>query len=331
MPDSLKGNWPKMAIGGLVLLNLVLLALLLLRGPTEVTAEPAARPSETTQLPLSTPDPTATAGDATSSAEPTPSVTSSSTNPAGTESTPDAGLSTRLLAVSSDTLAWRAVFGPCPTDSELEVSRDGGRTWRSTPSGLKSVSRLRAYSDSSVFAVGGAEDCETRYVATGGPEESWAPNGRLLGQTWYRVPKQPNRVHAPNGRTSSPCEEQLRDFAGLGDQNAAAVCADGTVRTTQDGGRTWQDLGGVSTALALGADEQVYALAMRREGCDGVTLALLPPEAEGVNGKLVRCAPVDRDEIYELAVGVRGPVVWLWSGEEVKVSTDRGRTWDRTA
>ena len=333
MPDSRKGNWPKVAIGGLVLLNLVLLAMLALRDPSPtVAAVPPPRDSTTTASPGSaaTQTPTATVRDKTStpSAEPSPTASSSSASPTATGSISGAERSTRMLAVSSDTLAWRAVFGRCPTDPEVEVSRDGGRTWRATTTGLKSVSRLRAYGESSVFAVGGAADCQTRYVATGGPAEDWAPNERLLGQTWYRVPRQPHRVHAPNGRVSSPCDERLRDLAGLGDQGAAALCADGTMRTTQNGGRTWRNLNGASAGLALGADEQIYALAMRRENCDGVALALLDPGAEEIDRDLMRCAPVGRSEIDELAVGVRGQVVWLWLGNEVKVSTDRGRTWE---
>jgi hypothetical protein len=236
-----------------------------------------------------------------------------------------------MLAVSSDTLAWRAVFGACPAESEVEVSRDGGETWRPTKSGLRSVSRIRAYSDSSVFAVGGSADCQTRYVATGGPGESWAPNQRLLGETWYRVPKQANRVHAPDGRVSEPCDDKLQDFAGLGDQGAATLCADGTVRTTENRGQSWRDLEGGSAALALGADENVYAVAMRRQSCDGVALALVEPGAEGIDRSLVRCAPVGRGALGEVAVGVRGQVIWLWLGDEVKVSTDGGRSWDQSA
>jgi hypothetical protein len=333
MPDSRKGNWPKVAIGGLILLNLVLLAMLVLRDPTATrTAEPAVTPAgSTSSRPTPTPTETEATGDQTPSADPTPSASESSASPTATDSPSDAERSTRMLAVSSDTLAWRAVFGRCPTDAELEVSRDGGRTWRSTSTGLRSVSRIRAYSDTSVFAVGGATDCETRYVATGGPGESWEPNEQLLRQTWYRVPRQPNRVHAPSGRESEPCDERLQDFAGLGDQGAAALCVGGTVRTTQDSGRTWRDLDGTSAALALGADQQVYVVAIRRDSCDGVALALLDPGAEEIAGGVVRCAPVGRDQIDQVAVGVRDQVMWLWLGDEVQVSTDRGRTWELSA
>ena len=229
MRGSSRGIWPKMAIGGLVLLNLVLFALLVLRQPTgEISAEPATSPTERTRAPRLSP----MVGNSPSASG------TSSASPTATESASGPDRSTRMLAVSSDTLAWRAVFSPCPGESDLEVSRNGGRTWRATKSGLKSVSRLRAYGDSGVFAVGGATDCEDRYVATDGPGKSWAPNDRLLGEAWYRIPTTPNRVHAPDGRTSEPCGDELRDFAGLGDLAAAALCADGTVRTTRTVART---------------------------------------------------------------------------------------------
>ena len=222
------------------------------------------------------------------------------------------------------------MFGACPTDPDLEVSRDGGRTWQPSKPKLRSVSRLRAYSESSVFAVGGAEGCAPRYLATGGPGEPWSGNGALLAESWYRVPKEINRVHAPGGRLSNPCGKRLHDFAGLGDLGASALCADGTVRITQDSGQSWRDLKGKSAGLALGADERVYAVAMRRKGCDGIAVVLLSPSAQS-DGDAVRCAPVKQDFSGELAIGVRGEVVWLWLGSEVMVSTNSGRSWKAPA
>lgn len=234
-----------------------------------------------------------------------------------------------MLAVNSDELAWRAVFGPCPTDPEVEVSRDGGRTWNSTSAGLRSITRLRSYSESSVFAVGGAKDCAARYVATGGPSESWGSNEQMLDETWYRLPDKPYRVHAPSGRLSSPCDRELGDLAGLGDSNAAALCTNGQVRLTDDRGRNWRDLKGGDAGLAVGADDGVYALATLRAGCDGVAVTVLDPGAERVDIGEARCAPVDRVAADQLALSVRGQVIWLWAGDEVAVSTDRGLSWDR--
>jgi photosystem II stability/assembly factor-like uncharacterized protein len=234
-----------------------------------------------------------------------------------------------MLAVNSATLAWRALMGRCPTDPQVEVTRDGGRTWRSTKSGLQSISRMRSYSDTSVFAVGGNEDCESRYTATGGPGESWTVNPRLLDQTWYRVPSEDHRIHAPSGRLSAPCGTELGDFAGLGDAGAAAICTDGTVRLTQDSGKEWHDLDDATTGRSVGADEEVYALALRSAECTGTGVVLLTPGAREVDSDAVRCAPVGGDSDEALAVAVRGQVLWLWSGEEIAVSTDRGRTWER--
>lgn len=319
MPGFRKGNWPKMAIGGLVLLNLVLLAVLVLREPTRPLAAAPVAPSGSATAsarPAETPLPTAT-----------PSPRGRTPTPSSAESSLSPMRSTRVLAVNSGTLAWRAVVGPCPTDPKVEVSRDGGRTWRRTAPGLKSVSRLRSYSDSAVFAVGGAADCDPRYVATGGPGESWGPNERLLGQTWYRLPGETDRVHAPDGGLSSPCGPRLRDFTGLGQSNAAAVCSGGTVRLTQNGGDSWRDLKGVSDGLAIGADETVYVLAVRRASCDGAAIVVLNPGAKQFDNADARCAAVGRMAGEKFAVGVRGRVLWLWAGSTVAVSTDRGQEW----
>jgi hypothetical protein len=332
MPDILKGHWPKVAVGGLVLVNVVLLTLLVLNERSRsLTAQalPASLPSATRPSPTGT-SPSPTSAPRSSSPEPTTSTTAarlpSSTVTPGTGRAPVK----RLLAVNSATLAWRAVVGSCPTDPQMEVSRDGGRTWRPTDSGLRSISRMRSYNEASVFAVGGDEECKTRYAATGGPGESWAVNPRFLGQTWYRLPTEHNRIHAPRGRLSSPCDDRLGDFAGLGSAGAAAICRDGTLRLTQDGGRKWRDVEGLaSSGRAVGADEDVYVLAMQKADCEGIGVVLLSPGAREVKSDSVRCAPLRGATDTELAVAVRGQVLWLWAGDEVLVSTDRGRNWER--
>lgn len=330
----MKGNWSKAAIGGLVLLNLVLLVMLVLRDPPgAATAMPATSGDTTPETsPRSSPSRTSTAPTTTATSVPRRTPTATPSSPGQTPST-SAGSdkSTRILAVSSANIAWRAVFGPCPTEPDVEVSRDGGRTWRRSEPGLRSVSRLRAYNESAVFAIGGASGCSPRYVATGGPDESWFANQDLLGETWYRVPEQADQVHAPGGQLSRPCGKQLLDFAGLGDYGAAALCADGTLRMTEDTGRTWRDVEADATGLALGADQQTYALAMRQDGCDGIAVVLLEPDAQVIDREAVRCAKTDGDGGEELGVGVRGKAVWLWLDSKIMVSTNSGRTWDVTS
>lgn len=333
MPGSLKGNWSKAAIGGLVLLNLVLIVLLVLRDPPGgVTAVPAISDGSTSAQPTpSNSEPTASSivPSPTPSARESPSATPNTPTPAPepTASSAAPERAVRVLAVSSAEVAWRAVVGGCPTDPDLEVSRDGGHTWRQAHPELRSVSRLRAYGDSAVFAIGGGKGCRPRFVAAGGPGESWLADESQLEETWYRDPKQIEQVHAPGGRMSSPCGKRLFDFAGLGDHGAAALCIDGTVRATPNDGRSWRDLAGGSTGLALGADERSYALAMRHDRCDGIAVVLLDPDTRAVDRDAMRCAPFKLDADGELAIGVRGDVVWLWLGSEVMVSTNSGRTW----
>jgi hypothetical protein len=188
---------------------------------------------------------------------------------------------------------------------------------------------MRSYDEASVFAVGGNKACEPRYVATGGPEESWATNPQFLGQTWYRMPSEHDQVHAPGGRLSKPCDVGLGDFAGLGLGGAAALCSNGTLRLTQNGGRDWRDLDGVVAGRAVGADEKVYVLAMRKAECAGIGVVLLSPGVRELDTEKVRCAPLHSGSDKEIAVAVRGQVLWLWAGDEVAVSTDRGRNWER--
>ncbi len=326
MPDFLKGHWSKAAIGGLVLVNVVLLVLLAVdqrTRPIPAEAVPAGGQSRTGT------DLSPTSAGTSASPQPTtstvaPRVPSSTVSP-GSERPPVK----RLLTVNSATLGWRAVAGPCPTDPRVEVSRDGGRTWRPTDSGLQSISRMRSYNESAVFAVGGNDNCESQYMASGGPAESWGANPRLLGQTWYRLPTEPNQIHAPGGRLTDPCDDHLRDVAGLGVAGAAALCGKGTLRLSQNGGRQWRDVAGVTTGRAIGADEKVYVLALRKSSCAGVGVVLLGPGIREIKPDSIRCAPVGGGSDEDVAVAVRGRVLWLWVGDDVVTSTDRGRNWER--
>ena len=331
MPDFQKGHWPKVAVGGLVLVNVVLLILLAVDGKSHsLTAEavPAGRPAVTQPAPtVTSPSPTSTP----SSASPQPTTAGTASRVPSSTVSPNTrrAPAKRLLTVNSATLAWRAVVGRCPTDPRVEVTQDGGRTWRPTDSGLQSIARMRSYEDTAVFAVGGDEECKPRYAAAGGPEESWAVNPRFLGPTWYRLPREQDRIHAPGGRLSSPCDDRLGDFAGLGLRGAAALCDDGTLRLTQDGGRRWRDVAAVATGRAVGADEKVFVLALRTADCAGVGVVLLTPGVREIDSAKVRCAPLGGGPDKGLAVAVRGQLLWLWAGDEVVVSTDRGRSWKR--
>lgn len=128
---------------------------------------------------------------------------------------------------------------------------------------------------------------------------------------------------------SSPCGDRLGDFAGLGDDNAAAVCADGAVRTTADSGRTWRDLKGGKNGLAVAADDGAYAVALAGTDCAGIAVAILEPGSVRVDNDELRCVPADAAPNSELAVAIRDRVLWVWSGDTIAVSTDRGRTWDQ--
>jgi hypothetical protein len=329
MPDFQKGHWPKVAVGGLVLVNVVLLILLAVDGRSHsLTAEavPAGQPAATQPIPTETVSP-ATSTPSSVSPQPTTAGTASrlpsSTVSPKTRQAP----ARRMLAVNSATQAWRALVGRCPTDPQVEVTQDGGRTWQPTDSGLQSISRMRSYQDAAVFAVGGDQECKPRYAAADGPEESWVANQRFLGQTWYRLPREQDRIHAPGGRLSSPCDDRLGDFAGVGLRGAAALCTDGKLRLTQDGGRRWREVTELATGRAVGADEQVFVLALRTADCAGVGVVLLTPGAREIDSDKVRCAPLGGGPDKGLAVAVRGQLLWLWAGDEVVVSTDRGRNW----
>ena len=209
----------------------------------------------------------------------------------------------------------------------MEVTTDGGRTWRRTDSGLTTVLRLKTFGDRAVFAVGADDHCRARYRTTEAPSERWESNAGLLSDTWYRDPKRRDVVHAPGGGRSRPCSVGVADLAGLGSFNASALCQDGTLAVTDNAGKGWRSVRADLDVLALNADDNGFVAAGRSSGCGGVSVALFGVDGEGVRRTGGRCAPAGAEGTSAVAVAVRGDAVWVWADDRVVTSTDGGRTW----
>jgi hypothetical protein len=119
-----------------------------------------------------------------------------------------------------------------------------------------------------------------------------------------------------------PCAAEATDLAGLDTTRAAVRCPDGSTLRTVDVGATWEPVTAEGPVLAVGADDQGYALATTTPACDGVTVTTLAPDA--VAATPGGCAPLTGDQV---AIARNGSAVWLWVGEATAVSADGGVTW----
>lgn len=221
-----------------------------------------------------------------------------------------------MLAASSGKVAWRAEPSPCGTAATVEVTTDGGRHWTRRDPGIASVVRLKTYGDGAVLAIGADARCRPTYAWATGPRAPWQRSRALAGDVWYRTPAQLDVVHAPGGKQSRPCGKNLVSLAGLGTYRAAALCADGRIRTEAEG-RPWQTVATDTEALSLNADDDGFVVAMARSGCAGVVVARFDEVGAGLGPAGGQChtSPAASDST---AVAVRADATWIWAGDQVQ-------------
>lgn len=297
-----------MAIGGLVVLNVVLLVALFTRQPT--VAVPAAAPPQASPSVAAEPS-----GSRSAHSSPTPSATSNPEPEA--EPDPEVPVASRLLAVASERVAWRASFGGCDDEADVEVTTNGGRTWRPTDAGVSAVARLKSYGESSLFLIGADGRCRPSYAWQTRPDAEWQRDAGQADDIWYRLPDDPDRVHAPGGRRSVPCSAGLADLAGLGTERAAALCRDGRLRSTDDGGR-WTTVLKDSGGLALNADDADFVIVREVPSCSGLAVQRFDVEGGGLDDASPRCRRgLTSDDSVAVAIGPS--TTWVWSGDEVEI------------
>lgn len=294
------------ALGVLVVINVLLVGMLVTRFRTEAPMSAV----------LSTAVPSVgSSGPGTKSRTPSPSPT---TGAPVRHTRPTAGHQDRVLAADSEFVAWRAVSGGCDTPAIIEVTTDGGQTWQRTHPGIRAIVRLKAYGSESVFAIGADAHCQPTYAWIDGPGLGWQHDASQVADKWFRVPGDLDQVHDTFGGRSKPCGDGLADLAGLGTYQAAALCADGRIRT-RDQGRGWRTVEEHSGAVALNADDIQFVAAVTSPGCTGgVAIRTFDVNGTGLPGGDDHCR---KGPSQSGGVGVSNiwSSVWLWSGKKVSV------------
>lgn len=301
---------------------LVLLAI----GPLRSAAAPQVRaPSPAANVP------------ATPAAPPAVSLPGGGTAAAGTApigpTTPATPVPPTVLVAALDArTAWRATSGTCRAGgASLQVTRDGGRTWASVPPPTRALVRVQPQNATGKgFVVGAGADCAPAQYATLDSGATWAP--AQVDGNWALRPERGSAVLAPGSPQARPCgDATVVDLARTAPTQAQALCANGKVKVTDNGGASWSDGGDAPRALALASRGSGVALATVVASvvpsCRGIQLARV---ARGSGATQVACVAAAAPQGPGLvALSLVDDAGWLVVDGQTWRSGADLRTWTR--
>jgi hypothetical protein len=256
------------------------------------------------------------------SKSPTATATTSTSQP----TVPVTALTAGIVAVDQST-AVRFTVGSCAkAGSSVEVTTDGGATWRTRPTPFDAVMRIRVRADKSAFAVGANQSsgCAPAIRQAPGLTKAW---GDAVGATdvWFRDPRNQDTIGLAKGGTGRPCQSATVVDLAVVDAGAGALCASGEVLVSKSGAQ-WTSAGTVSGALAVALDAkaQPYAVLPGVGSCTG--LAIVQPATPTT---VVGCAQVDLGGVSpgSVALSISADSGWLRVGQRVFRADSSLATW----
>ena len=265
---------------------------------------------------------------ATTAAEP-----SASTPPRPTSS-PAAGGAVpvaRLVSALDAGTAWRATTGSCDRGGAvLEVTTDGGETWTRLRAPSRAVARVQPLDEARAFLIGAGSSCALEQYATSDLGRSW-PAPTPVSGGWARRLDDPASVVAPQKDRAAPCGDAVVvDLSRTSAAQAGALCGDGSVVVTNDGGVNWSASGDARGGVALSnvlVDTALTTYAVRLVGaCAGVELVRM---VEGRSARVIACVPVTSPVAGNVGLSVADGAGWIVSGDETWVSRGDLTSWKR--
>lgn len=227
----------------------------------------------------------------------------------------------RTLSVVSENVAWRAEGGACDERGSIELTLDGGETWGSTYPSDEGLGRPLWISGADYtalqVAVATREECAPEGFTTSDSGASWATEEQVMETAAFVDPNDRSRLVWADEGVAGPCEE-IVDVA-LTDGGATVACSDGSLWSVEDQSDEWMKHA-VEGAAAVGGSQDVWVAAVESAQCDDLTLVELNQEFF----QMINCVTAAPDE--EMAVDLAGSTLWLWTGDEVRISADGGRS-----
>jgi hypothetical protein len=309
-------------LGAFLLADIVLVALAL--RPPPVNTDQQAIPAGTAR-PAATATGTGAGGGTTTS-------TAAPTKPATTKATSPVPVQRMIVGIDADN-AWRATMGSCDAGGSLvQVTDDGGRTWTKGTSPSKAVARIQPLEGGVGFVYAAGPDCSLEEWTTRDNSATWTGPKAIVG-AWTRQIAQATEVATPNDPAATPCGTvAVLDLSRTSAEQAEALCANGKVLVTNDGGTSWDDSGSAPGAVALSnrLEDSVlttYA-AQIASSCAGVQVVKV------IQGKAAApLACVETETTPEAGqVGISAATAgWLVVGDETWTSGADLTTWEPSA
>lgn len=229
----------------------------------------------------------------------------------------------RLISVVSDTVAWRTEGGACDERGVLELTIDGGETWGETYPAADGLGRPLWVSGADYTtvqaAISSGLDCDAQGARTFDSGTSWAQDDQVIDNSVLVDPSDSSVVVWGGDELSGPCGDMTQVAVSSG--VASVICGDGSVWSAPAGDTAWTEHS-VNGAVALSGSEGRWIAAVESPDCIGLDLV----ELTDSTAESLACAPVSAQD--EVALDLAGNTLWLWSGDEVLVSTDLGRSLD---
>lgn len=235
-------------------------------------------------------------------------------------------ISERFLAVGDDpNRLVRAEGIECGgAAASIEVTSDAGVTWSSADTSTIEVSGIRALQ----FGEGGRtqlafvdESCTLHHAQSyvyGGAWEtiSNASDVWTLGEN-----PESHDIIVSGSRVKAPCVPI--DLANAG-ESGIVLCKNATVATSNDGGASWSDPVPVDGAKAVTADSDHFdVVSVNSEECAGISARRLAGKEPDAPGSCMETTVEDA----QIAAASRNEVLYVWVGDAVMQSNDRGETW----
>lgn len=230
-------------------------------------------------------------------------------------------LAPRLLSVVGDTVAWRSEGGACDERGALELTFDGGESWGSTYPSYDGLGRpLWMLGDDygsvrSVIASGG--DCDPEGTRTVDSGASWTQDDEVVASSVLVYPNDPSVLLWGGRAIEGPCEvmTQVAVTGGV----ASVVCDDGSLWSVPSNNAEWTQAG-VDRAVAVSGSEGRWVAAVESADCGGLSLV----EFDDASVESLACAPAESGDAA--ALDISGNTLWLWTGDQILVSTNLGRS-----